>query len=321
MAKSSKTISQDYPRITDPNNPFYGYLDESALVPHNGKISPETLKKLIRSAITNASRKSSREILAIPSDATPEQLTKIYEKEGKELFRYFKKYVGDPAATAHQIFRKNYRDVGVEQFRNRTLQKERMNSGWRYQFLAVDCARNAKRFKSISDLGAAEADFNALIEFLDKAKDPLSLYVSIKNRANTMGGQDWPKAIAALESVAKTDKNRTGSYLCVFGIAMDRGLRRIMREQKTKRAHSENTEIWLSDFFWPFFTNYSYEEIMTNVLDVLVSSAEAEELPTQMEVPDKMLDAFGESCMKARLVDELGNFNDAYKLVQFFCQK
>jgi hypothetical protein len=320
MAKP-KTFSQEYPKIKDEKDPFYGFLDEATLVHHKAKIDPEVLKRLIKTAIANANRKSSREILAIPPNATPEQLKEIYEREGKELFKYFKKYPGDPASTAHQTYRKHYRDVGLEQFRNRTLQKERMNSGWRYQFLAVDAARHSKRFISVSDIGAAEADFNALITFLDKTKEPLSLYVSIKNRSNTMGGQDWPKAIHALEAVAKTDKNRTGPYLCVFGIAIDRGSRRIMREQKTKRAHSENTEIWLSDFFWPFFANYSYEEIMTHVLDVLVATADAEELPTQVDVPDEVLDAFGAACLKAGLVDELGNFSDAYKLVKFFCQK
>ena len=30
---------------------------------------------------------------------------------------------------------------------------------------------------------------------------------------------------------------------------------------KTKTPHSVNTEVWLSDFFWPFFANYTYAEI------------------------------------------------------------
>jgi hypothetical protein len=101
---------------------------------------------------------------------------------------------------------------------------------------------------------------------------------------------------------------------------MDRGFRRILREQKTKNPHSVNTEVWLSDFFWPFFANYSYEEIMNAVLDVLIESQAEEELPTQVEIPDVLLDAFGEACIEAKLVDELGKFNDPHKLVQFFCQ-
>ena len=44
----------------------------------------------------------------------------------------------------------------------------------------------------------------------------------IKNRANTMGGQDWPKAIASLEKEAELDKNRVGDYICVFGISIEK---------------------------------------------------------------------------------------------------
>lgn len=321
MAKSPRTIPQNYPRIQDENSPYYGCLDDSRLVTHNGKIPAEQLKSLIRRAIMSANRKSSREILSIPPDAAPERVAAIYESKGRELFRYFKKYVGDPASTAHQIYGKHYRAVGIEQFRNRTLQKERMNSGWRYQYLAVDCARHSQRFNSVSDIGAAEGDFNAIIEFLDQNHSPLRLYVSVKNRSNTLGGQDWPKAIEALERVAKTDKNAIGPYCCVFGIAMDRGMRYIKREQKSKVPHSVNTEVWLSDYFWPFFANYSYEEIMTLVLDVLISSYEAENLSTEVEIPDALLDSFGAACAKAGLVDENGIFNDPYRLVHFFVNK
>ncbi|NWG18190.1 MAG: hypothetical protein HXY41_16325 [Chloroflexi bacterium] len=321
MAKSSRTGVQNYPRIQDKNSPYYDCLDDSTLVPHQGKILPEELQSLIRKAIMTANRKSSREILSIPIDATPEQIAVIYEREGRELFKYFKKYVGDPASTAHQIYGKHYRAVGIEQFRNRTLQKERMNSGWRYQFLAVDCARQSGRFRSVSDIGAAEGDFNAIIEFRNSQLDPLRLYVSVKNRSNTLGGQDWPKAIEALERVAKTDKNAVGPYCCVFGIAMDRGTRYIKREQKSKLPHSVNTEVWLSDYFWPFFSNYSYEEIMTMVLDVLISSYEAENLSTEIEIPDALLNSFGAACAGAELVDENGYFNDPYRLVRFFVNK
>jgi hypothetical protein len=317
---NQNTIPQSYPRIEDENRPDYGCLDDSTLIPHKKKISIKELKPLILSAIQSASRKSGREILSIPSNASEEEIQKIYRKQGNELFKYFRKYCGDPAATAHQVYKKHYRDVCTELFRNRTLQKERMNSGWRYQYLALDCAVHSGRFRSVSDIGAAEADFNAIIEFLDKAIKPLNLYVSIKNRSDTLGGQDWPKAIQALEKVARTDKNRMGAYCCVFGIAMDRGFRRILREQKSKNPHSVNTEVWLSDFFWPFFANYSYEEIMNAVLDVLIESQAEEELPTQLEIPDVLLDAFGEACIEAGLVDELGRFNDPHKLVQFFCQ-
>lgn len=314
MAKASKTIPQPYPRDTD------GFLDDTKLVEHGYNISIDELKQLIVEAIDSASRKSSREILSIPSNSTADEIDALYVRKGKELFSYFRKYVGDPAATAHQIHGKHYRVVGQEQFRNRTLQKERMNSGWRYQFLAVDCARQSRRFKSISDIGSAEGDFNAIINFSDPSHAPLRLYVSVKNRGNTMGGQDWPKAIQALENVARTDKNANGPYCCVFGIAIDRGDRTIKHNQKTGQAYSVNTEVWYSDYFWPFFSNYSYEEIMTAVLDVLMTSQKADDLTAELSIPDRLLDSFGQCCIDEGLVDELGNFNDPYALVRFFCQ-
>lgn len=128
MAKSTKTIPQNYPRIEDASSPYYGCLDDSQVVPHARKIPLEMMKSLIPPAIDNAGRKSRREILSIPLNATAEDLEDIYQRAGKELFKYFKRYCGDPAATAHQVYGKNYKAVGKEQFRKRTLQKERMNS-------------------------------------------------------------------------------------------------------------------------------------------------------------------------------------------------
>ena len=68
-----------------------------------------------------------------------------------------------------------------------------MNSGWRYQYIAKDCAVRSRRFVTASDIGATKADFNATMKIIDSTRE--LIYVSIKNRANTMGGQDWPKAI------------------------------------------------------------------------------------------------------------------------------
>lgn len=310
------TSPQTYPRLDN------GLLDDSTLAPHRGKIPVNQLKDLIIASITRANEKSSREILSIPSEATSGEIKKIYKEEGVRLFKYFKKYCGDPASTAHQIYNMNCRKVGEEQFRNQTLQKHRMNSGWRYQFLAYDCALNSRRFASVSDLGSEEADFIAAIKFVKEIKGHLNLYVSVKNRGNTVGGQDMPKAIHALEHVAKNDKNRSGPYCCVFGIAMDSGKRNIKHKQKTGIPYSINTEIWYSDFFWPFFANYSYEEIMTLVLEVLSATGRPRSvLPTQLEAPSELLDSFAECCQKEGLLDESGNFNDALRLVKFFCNR
>jgi hypothetical protein len=197
-----------------------------------------------------------------------------------------------------------------------------MNSGWRYQFLATSCAQEVGRFHSVSDIGNAECDFNAVIDFKDNSRQTgrLTLYVSVKNRSNTMGGQDWPNAIQALENFARLDKNRIGPYCCIFGIAMDRGMRYVKIEKKRNKPYSVNTEVWLSDFFWPFFANYSYETIMATVLDVLLESFSPDTLASQVEVPSLVIESFGEACRKKGLINDEGVFHDPHKLVTFFCQ-
>lgn len=136
-----------------------------------------------------------------------------------------------------------------------------------------------------------------------------------------MGGQDWPKAIQALEQVAVTDKNRRGAYLCVFGVAMDpsRRPRLIKQNSKTKLPYSVNTEVWYANYFWPFFANYSYNEIMTLVLDVLLATKRPESA-VEVEVPDVLVEQFGYYCNRAGLLDENGYFNDPHKLVELFCR-
>lgn len=309
---------QNYPRIEDETDPYNGYLDTSSLVPHKLKISMERLYELIQTAITNANLKSSREILSIPETATPEQIEKIYETEGRKLLKYFSKYSNDPASVAHQMYGKHYREVGIELFRNQSLQKERMNSAWRYQYLTIYCAHETGRFSHISDIGTNEGDFSAKIDFVDHKHGSLNLYVSIKNKSNTVGGQDMPKVIQALETVAMNDKNRVGPYLCVLGVTIERGNRTI-RHNKQGIAYSTNTEMWLADFFWPFFANLTYEEVMTATLAVLVMQHEANPLATQVQVPETLLNAFGKACTETGLVDDNGIFHDRYKLVHFLC--
>ena len=309
-------MQQSYPRIQDEADPYYGFLDDSQLVPHIQKIKRTELRRIIQSAIFNANQKSNRTILNIRDDTSQDEIKKLFLRKGKELFNYFVKYCGDPASTAIACHNKHYSTIAREQFRNRTLQKERMNSGWRYQFIAKDGASCSKRFDLVSELGASEADFCVSIRTIQHKPESVSIYVSVKNRINTMGGQDWPKAIAALETVAKNDKNRTSPYLCVFGIAMENGLRLIKQDQKTKSNHSNNTEIWRSDFFWPFFTNYSYDEIIQTVLDVLIEIGEKDCI--DIEIPTDLIESFGACCRDHDLLGENGIFCDPYRLARLF---
>jgi hypothetical protein len=229
--------AQDYPRI-DEAEPYAGMLDDTRLAAHKQRISSARLVQIIRDAVKSANRKASRAILNIPESSSDAEMREIYLREGRKLFDYFRRYCGDPPSTAYQCHNMHYSEVAKEQFRNRTLQKERMNSGWRYQFMAHDCAQASGRFLTVSQLATAEADFNVTIATRNFRKRKINVYVSVKNRTNTMGGQDWPKAIAALEAMAKNDPNRADPYLCVFGIAMERGIR-FMKA----RTHAFSTQI------------------------------------------------------------------------------
>ena len=100
---------------------------------------------------------------------------------------------------------------------------------------------------------------------------------------------------------------------------MEKGSRRIKTGNKNDQPYSMNTEIWFSDFFWPFFSNYSYEEIMSLTLDVLINNFSTNDLSSQIDIPEKLLDSFGNECRKAGLINEAGIFDNPYKLVHFFC--
>lgn len=43
-------------------------------------------------------------------------------------------------------------------------------------------------------------------------------------------------------------------------------------------------------------------------------------LSAEIDMPQEVLESFGEECAKAGLVNSDGIFNDPYKLVAFFCK-
>jgi len=129
MAKAVKTITQAYPRIEDENDPYYGFFDDSKVTPHSKKLTNKKLKEIIAAAVRSANLKSSRTILNIGDNISEKEINKIYIKEGKALFKYFIRYCGDPASSAFDSINQHYSKIAKEQFRNRTIQKERMNAG------------------------------------------------------------------------------------------------------------------------------------------------------------------------------------------------
>jgi hypothetical protein len=154
-------IPQKYPRIDEPHK-FAGYLDNSKLAPHKKIVPADLLKKIIERSVEYASKKSSRAILEIPESASDEQVREIYLKEGRSLLAYFRKYYGDPASTAYECEGRHFSEIAKEQFHSRTLQKERMNSGWRYQRIAYQCASLTNQAVLAREIAGLEPELNEL---------------------------------------------------------------------------------------------------------------------------------------------------------------
>jgi hypothetical protein len=301
---------QGYPRNDD------GLLDDSRLQTHIYKPTKDEMQTIIIDAIKQANKKSSREILKIPDGVPERQLAEIYIEAGKALFKYFKKTYADPASTTYYYQNKHYSVIGKELFKNKALHDERMNAGWRYQYIAKGAALYTQRFKTVSDIGSSGTDFTATIAMLGSDSEMLSVYASVKNRSSTISGSNWPKAIQDLEEAAKKDVNRTGPYICVFCLTMDRGNRVMKVARETKIPYSVNAEVWPSNFFWPFFTNYSYEEVVKTVMTVLPDVEEQDSMG--VDVPSALLESFGMWCKNRGLIDSNGCFNNPEKLVEFF---
>lgn len=308
----SRLIPQKYPRDSE------GLLDISKLASHRKSLTKSSLKKIVEAAIKYADSKASEDVFRAVAEPSSENRRRTAGASGSELLRHFQKYCIDPAQTALDTHGLHYSEVAVELAKNRLIQVMRMNVGWRYQYIAKDTASRTGRFLHISDLGGQESDFNAVTVMNNG--DQLAIYVSVKNRTSTMGGQDWPKAIAALEKIAVEDRNRGGAYICVFGMAIEKGQRNIKKSNKSKQPHSMNTEHWMADFFWPFFSNKSFDEIAKAVLIVLKSKNRKAKDKDDF-VPKDVIDSFGAECRKYGLVNENGVFHDEIGLVEFLCGK
>jgi hypothetical protein len=76
-------------------------LDVVRVAPHTHEIAIDDLYAVIAKAITDAAGKSSRAILEGHDHLSEEEKVEFFRRKGKDLFTYFRKYYGDPAATAY----------------------------------------------------------------------------------------------------------------------------------------------------------------------------------------------------------------------------
>jgi hypothetical protein len=124
MAKSSKPGVQSYPRIQEESDKYHAFFDDSKVTPHSKRIDEKKLKEIIEKAIKSANFKSSRAILNITENISEQEINKTYIKGGKELFKYFIKYCGDPASSAFDSYNQHYskmpkNNLEIERFKRK----------------------------------------------------------------------------------------------------------------------------------------------------------------------------------------------------------
>lgn len=298
-------VTQPYPRISDQKSKELGLLDVNQFKPLEKKITEDTMNSLIESAIKSAEIKTNKKALEITDNMSAAEKSSIYKEAAKSLFKYFKR--PDPAGIANYLHGKNYVEVANEFIKKRKTHLESMNAGWRYQYLFVECAHASERFKSVSDLSTADSDVNIIAK---TTKDEnINLYISIKNRKDTISGGSGKGVLKKLEDLALQDKNRIGAYCCIIALGIQ------TMKHRGRTTHSANIEYWPANFFWPFISGYTYEEIM-NMVTARLSTIKKIDL----KVPVEIIEEFGELCAKNKIVNSQGNFDSKEAIIKWLCK-
>ena len=308
-------MPQDYPRTEE------GLLDESRLAAHTGKIPFDELKAIIRDAIVSAARKSRREILELPDGLSEEEKTKIYGKKGKRAVRLFPPLLRRPGGDGLRLPRQALpRDRA-----GAVPQSDAPEAADEFR-LALSVHRQGLRgaLAALRD-GVRHRRLGSRLQRDDEHRRTWPRRSTSTCRSRTARTR-WAARIGRRRSRrSKTSRVPTRTaparIICVFGIAIDKGQRQIRRIGKTKAPYSVNTEVWLSDFFWPFFANYTYAEIAKAVFEVLMETGRQGQQPLATLIPDELIDSFGDgmprraacstrrggSMMRSRLIDVFCN--------------
>jgi len=291
---------QPYPRDAD------GLLKLDLLPEGKTRISEVILRDAISDAIHKANKKSSRDPVLDELNTGAERAN---QTAAKRLFALFRNYSADPAEASVHILGRTPYDIVTEIYRSLLEKRLRMNAGWRYQFLAEELASKSERFERVSGLGTRE-DFTVIVRL--KNGSEVNVYVSVKNRRDTISGKDYPAVITRMEAEPSNDRNRVGPYLIVIALAIHPGKNRSRMRNKDKQLISENFELWPANFFWPFVAGVSYETIMAAVASQIKRVA----LPS---LPVEVSDYFEQLCREAGLLQD-GAFHDQGALLKLFCR-
>ena len=100
------------------------------------------------------------------------------------------------------------------------MQRQRMSVGVFYQYLIIELMRASSKTpnSSIEAVFDGSREGNVIADIKTLGFSPgLRIYGSVKKSSDTVGGQDVPGVISRLEGMAKSEKNITRPYICIFG--------------------------------------------------------------------------------------------------------
>jgi hypothetical protein len=226
----------------------------------------EALHNAIKSAFARSLKTKKGNQKKIPD--TPKKLVSLCLKHLKERT--------DPIVGTDFYSHINAEEIFDMDAISHEMQRQRMQIGVFYQYLIIALmeasrANGNEHIIRASD-GSREGDVIADIK-PPGCDTGLRLYMSVKKSADTVGGQDVEGVIKRLERVAKQEKNLTSPYLCVIAIAtpahgkiLDYDTSRTVRYNQDGHPYSENCEVWIPGFIYPFISGRSAVEIYTEAL-------------------------------------------------------
>lgn len=310
MARKT-ALRQPYPRQEN-------LLANNELFPiHSPPLTKESIQLAIRAAFerTKKSKRGGKLLVSnSPQKLVNTALTHIHERNDPIIGTSF--YSGLPLNDVFQM------DAIPHE-----IQRYRMKMGVFYQYLIIELiqvAINTKKssFVKVFD-GVREGDVVADV-ITPSYNRNLRIYMSVKKSIDTVGGQDIGGAIDRLEKNAKLDKNLTSPYLCVMGIAtpprgkiLSYNTSRNLRYNQHGFPYSENCEVWLPGFIFPYITGWGAMEIYKEAVELVDTYLPFYTLKYQKECAELLKQKF----IEKGIVDSKTNELDKQKFFEFICGK
>jgi hypothetical protein len=296
---AQRNIRQPYPREDDPS-----LLAKYSLFP---KLSPPLSRDAVKDAIKQALIRAKTDKAGDPFEEidTPQKLV-------KECIQHMMER-SDPILSTNFYSQLDVDEVFDMDAIAHEMQRQRMKIGVFYQYLLIELMKASRSTEQSNIIrffdGSREGDAVADIETPGFDKN-LRLYISVKKSVDTVGGQDVGGVINRLETIAKQERNRTSPYLCVIAIATPPGglireytKSRNIRYTQDNHPYSENCEIWLPGFLYPYITGWNAKDIYKESLALV-----DEHLPFfSLKFRDECSELLKKQFMELGLADSTGH--------------